>query len=391
MKKIKKSDKTTILALSWRDIKSPNAGGAEVHTHEMLRRADKSRYRIYHLATRAEGQSESEVIDGVTYLRHGNAITVILAAIQFYRKNRNNIDFVIDQCNTHRFFTPFWVPAKKRIFYIHQLTKEIWDYSANFPLSTIGKLTEEWMLKLDRHDAVITVSESTRDELVERGYDAKKIKIIHNGVSFQPWERNKWCEKEEKPTFIYAGRYSPYKGINVAVEALTQVKQDNPDARLWIIGKKNQEYVDKNLMPVCDQNHLTWEDATDDNPTGDIVSWGYVSEEKKLELLSRSHVLLFPSIREGWGIPITEAGCVGTPCIAFDSPGIREAVDYGKAGYLCTDNTVKGLAAQMHIAISDKMVYSNKRESAYAYSSQFLWDEVGKEFERFIDSLENGN
>lgn len=140
-------------------------------------------------------------------------------------------------------------------------------------------------------------------------------------------------------------------------------------------------------MPICNQNHLTWEDATDDNPTGDIVSWGYVSEEKKLELLSRSHALLFPSIREGWGIPITEAGCVGTPCIAFDSPGIREAVDYGKAGYLCIENTVKGLAAQMHIAISDKMVYSNKRESAYVYSSQFLWDEAGKEFERFIDFL----
>ena len=247
------------------------------------------------------------------------------------------------------------------------------------------------MIRLNRHDAVITVSESTRDELVERGYDVNKIKIIHNGVSFQPWEHEKWCKKEENPTFIYAGRYSPYKGIDVAVEALAQIKKDHPDARLWIIGKKNQEYVDKNLMPICSQAHLTWEDATDDNPTGDIVSWGYVSEEKKLELLSRSHALLFPSIREGWGIPITEAGCVGTPSIAFDSPGIREAVDYGKAGYLCTENTVQGLSAQMRMAISDKMVYSNKRESAYAYSSQFLWDEAGKEFERFIDQLKERN
>lgn len=389
--RIKKNDKITILALSWRDIKSPNAGGAEVHTHEMLKRADKNKYRIYHLATRAKGQPEREVIDGVTYLRHGNALTVIWAAFRFYRKNRSNIDFVIDQCNTHRFFTPFWVPTKKRIFYIHQLTKEIWDYSAKFPLSTIGKLTEEWMLKLNRHDAVITVSESTRDELIERGYDVNKIKIIHNGVSFQPWERDKWCKKERKSTFIYAGRYSPYKGIDMAVEALAQVKKDYPDARLWIIGKKNQEYVDNNLMPTCNRNHLTWEDASDDNPTGDIVSWGYVSEEKKLDLLSRSHVLLFPSIREGWGIPITEAGCVGTPSIAFDSPGIREAVDYGKAGYLCAENTVEGLAAQMRMVISDEMVYSNKRESAYAYSSQFLWDEAGKEFERFMEQLKERN
>ena len=122
MKQIKKSTKTTILALSWRDITSPNAGGAEVHTHQMLSRADQTKYRIYHLATRREGQPESEVIDGITYLRHGNALTVILAAMQFYQKNKDNIDFVIDQCNTHRFFTPLWVAPQKRIFYIHPVS-----------------------------------------------------------------------------------------------------------------------------------------------------------------------------------------------------------------------------------------------------------------------------
>lgn len=94
---------------------------------------------------------------------------------------------------------------------------------------------------------------------------------------------------------------------------------------------------------------------------------------KKLELLSRSWALLFPSIREGWGIPVTEAGCVGTPCIAFDSPGIREAVNYGKAGYLCRDNSVNGLADQMCAVLSDKTRYEEMRNSAYTFSSRFLW------------------
>lgn len=387
MKKIKNSDKITILALSWRDITSPNAGGAEVHTHEMLSRVDKNKYRIYHLATRKNEQPESEVIDGVIYLRHGNAITVITAAMKFYFLNKGNIDFVIDQCNTHRFFIPLWVEKGKRIFYIHQLTKEIWDYSAKFPLSKIGKMLEESFLKLNRKDPVITVSESTKEELVARGYYKAQIKIIHNGVSFHPWEHNRWCSKEEAPTFIYAGRYSPYKGIDVAVKALANIKKNYPNARLWILGKKDQKYVDKSLMPICRKNQLIWEDATDEQPKGDVVSWGYVSEDKKLELLSRAWVLLFPSIREGWGIPITEAGCVGTPCIAFDSPGIRDAIDYGKAGYLCAENSVNGLAEQMCLVISDKMVYSSKRESAYRYSSQFQWDGIGKEFERFVEQL----
>ncbi len=382
--------KITILALSWRDIRSPKAGGAEVHTHEMLSRADKGKYRIYHFAPRYEGLPEREDIDGVTYIRHGNVFTVIPAAMRFYKKHRQSIDFVIDQCNTHRFFTPFWVESQKRIFYIHQLTKEIWEYSAKFPLSKIGKLFEERFLRLNRHDPVITVSESTRDELAERGYDKDKIKIIYNGVSFRPWKKEQWFPKEENPTFIYAGRYSPYKGIDVAVEALAHIKKENPCARLWIIGKKDPEYVDKNLMAVCEKNHLTWEDASGDNPAGDIVSWGYVSEEKKLELLSRSWALLFPSIREGWGIPVTEAGCVGTPCIAFDSPGIREAVNYGKAGYLCRDNSVNGLADQMCAVLSDKTRYEEMRNSAYTFSSRFLWDETGNIFGEWIDALYYG-
>lgn len=391
MKKIKKSNKITILSLSWRDITSPNAGGAEVHTHEMLSRADKNKYKIYHFGPKTKGQIAHEEIDGVTYIRHGNIFTVILAAMRYYKKYCDRIDFVIDQCNTHRFFTPLWVEPEKRIFYIHQLTKEIWDYSAKFPFSKIGKMLEEGFLWLNRHDPVITVSESTRDELVERGYNINRIKIIHNGVSFKPWVPQQWCTKEKNPTFIYVGRYSPYKGIDVAVEALFYVKKSYPNARLWIIGKKDQEYVDKNIMPICKMNHLVWKDATDDHPVGDIVSWGYVSEDKKLELLSRSWILLFPSIREGWGIPITEAGCVGTPCIAFDSPGIREAVDYGKAGYLCTENTVNGLAVQMHLAISNKMIYNKKRENAYQYSSQFQWNGIEKEFEHFINMLSEMN
>ena len=393
-KKIKDSNKITILALSWRDIKAPKAGGAEVHTHEMLKRADKDKYRIYHFSPQVGELQEEENLDGVIYLRSGNAITVILKAMQFYQRNKNNIDFVIDQCNTHRFFTPFWVDGKKRIFYIHQLTKEIWNYSAKFPLSTIGMLSEEWMLRLNKKDAVITVSNSTKQELVNRGYRADKIKIIHNGVSFEPWKEEQWCVKESEPAFIYAGRYSPYKGIDVSIQAFAQLKRTSPKAKLWIIGKKDQDYVDKYILPICKEYSLEWVDVQKDSDgneiepqQGDIISWGYVSEEKKLELLSRAWTLLFPSIREGWGIPVTEAGCVGTPCIAYNSPGISEAIDEGNAGYLCMENSVTGLLEQMRLVISDEAVYSDKRQKAYQYSSQFLWDEVGKEFGKFIDEL----
>ena len=380
MNKLKKSDKKTILSLSWRDIRSSKSGGAEVHTHKMLSRIDKSKYRVIHISVFEKDFPAKEMIDGVMYLRKGNAITVIIKAWLFYLTNRKNIDIVIDQCNTHRFFTPFWVNKKKRVFYIHQLTREIWDINARFPFNVIGKASENMMLRLNRHDDVITVSEDTKRELVYLGFDGD-IRIIHNGVSFTPWDKSRWLPKEENPTFIYVGRYSAYKGINVAIEALGKIKKDYPSAKLWILGKKDEEFINRELLPVCKKYSLKWGE--------DIIPWGFVSEEEKLNLLSRAHALVFPSIREGWGIPVTEAGCVGTPCIAFNSPGIAEAVDYGKAGYLCDKNDSDTVAGLMRRIIENETEYDQKRNKAYEFSSGFTWDKSGKDFEEFMDSKIN--
>ncbi|KAI4447493.1 hypothetical protein C823_002012 [Eubacterium plexicaudatum ASF492] len=137
-------------------------------------------------------------------------------------------------------------------------------------------------------------------------------------------------------------------------------------------------------MPICRKYKLTWGKKEED---ADIVSWGFVSEQKKLELLSRATALLFPSIREGWGIPVTEAANVGTPSIVFDSPGIRDAVDFGRAGYLCKKNTLSGLSKQMLLAIDDQQLYLQKRQAAYEFSKQFLWEKTGSMFDEFITSI----
>lgn len=382
--RLTEDSRKTILSLSWRDIKSPTAGGAEVQTHEMLSRVNHEKYRIIHLAAWYDGLEESEYIDQVNYIRKGNIFTVIWYAFLYYKHNRRNIDYVIDQCNTHRFFTPLWVKREKRIFYIHQLTREIWDIMLHFPMNKIGKVMENAMLKLNKRDNTIALSQSTKEDLVNVGFDPKKITIIPIGVDFKPWDPQEFLEKEEHPTFVYVGRYASYKGIDVAVEAFGRLKEVYPNARLWILGKKNEKYVSECLVPISNKYGLSWGTAEEG---ADIISWGFVSEQKKLNLLSRATALLFPSIREGWGIPISEAGDVGTPSIVFDSPGIRDAVNFGKAGYLCHTNNEKGLLEQMMLAIDDKTLYNEMREKAYEFSSQFLWEKIGGKFEEVLSKI----
>ena len=365
---------TKILALSWRDINSPSAGGAEVHTHKMLSGLDSKKFEIIHFSPEFQNCKKKEVIDGITYLRKGTVFSSIWYAYRYYKKHCHEFDYVIDQCNTHRFFTWLYVPHKKRIFYIHQTTREIWKYNLKWPLYKLAQMAEIWMLKRTRNDKVITVSESTKQELISLGYIPQNICIVYNGISFDPWPQNKMMKKETSPTFIYAGRYAPYKGIDIAIKAFVILKERHPDAKLWIIGKKNEDYIRDKLLPICSTNNIVWSDNGD--TSGDIISWGYVSENKKLELFSRAKALLFPSVREGWGIPITEAGVVGTPSIVFDSPGIRDAVKQGEAGYLCKENTVTGLQEQMEKVLSDENNYIDMQKKAYMFSSQFRWEKL---------------
>ena len=225
MQKLDKYEGTTILFLSWRDIKAPKMGGAEVFTHEMLRRIDKEKFRIIHFSPVFQGSKEREDIDGVLYLRSGSFISVINRARKFYKLNKKEINYVVDQCNTHRFFTKFWVEKNKRIFFIHQLTREIWDINLKFPFSWLGKTTETLFLKLSKNDPTMTVSNSTKKDLVQIGFPEKNITILPEGIDFTHWNHAEFKEKEKVPTFIYVGRYSNYKGIDKVVKAFVSLKR----------------------------------------------------------------------------------------------------------------------------------------------------------------------
>lgn len=384
--KLEKTDKITILALSWRDIKAPKAGGAEIHTHALLSLADQDKFRVISFSMAAEGLPEEEVIDGVTYLRAGGVLGVITAAARFYRQNADNIDFVIDQCNTHRFFTKFWVPEEKRIFYIHQLTREIWNIHMKPPFSWIGAAMETPMLRLSRKDYCITISDSTKADLVAVGFNEDRVMVIPEWITTKPWPRDKFCEKEEPPYFIFVGRFARYKGINTSVEALGEVRKTHPDVRLKVCGKPDMDYVNEQLKPICDKYNMTI--GTDENC--DVYLAGFVADQEKLTLQSKAVALLFPSIREGWGLIISEAASVGTPSIVYNAPGSVDAVNKGRAGFLSETNDVKGIADKMLVCLENPTEYNKMRDDAYAFTVKYLqWGDGVDFMSKIIDVVKN--
>lgn len=363
----------SILFLSWRDIKAPKKGGAEVFTHEMLRLVDTKKYRIVHFSPLFKGGQKEEVIDGVKYIRKGNIASVILWAMLHYFKNKKEYDYVVDQCNVHRFFTPFWIPKSKRIFFIHQMARELWLRNWIKPFSLIGFHSEDLMTKIYKNNITLTVSNSTKNDLMALGFKDEFIKILPEGINFKPWDPGQFFKKDLEYTFTYVGRYAKYKGIDSAVKAFGQFKKDYPNSKLWIVGKENKSFKEKVLEPICETYKL--------EQGKDIIFHGFVSEEKKLELMSRSHAIIYPSDREGWGLTVTEAAAVGTPSIVYNSAGLIDAVDQGRAGFLSKQNSPEGLLEAMIDSVENSNLYETVKTEAYSYSKQFQWETTAQVFE----------
>ncbi len=175
-----------LLWFTWKDIKHPLAGGAEVVNHELAKRLVKNGHRVTFIVASFKKAPHEEKIDGYKVIRVGSRWTVYWKAYKYYKKNlRGKFDVVIDEVNTIPFFAKFYV-KEKNILFIHQLAREIWFYQMVFPLSLIGYVLEPLYLKRLKDKKVITISESTKKDLVKVGFKPQNIFIISEGIEMEP-------------------------------------------------------------------------------------------------------------------------------------------------------------------------------------------------------------
>ena len=132
-------------------------------------------------------------------------------------------------------------------------------------------------------------------------------------------------EKEPVPTVVFIGRLSANKRPEHAIRAFELVRLQLPDAQMWVIGSGPQE-------------------ARLRRAAGPGVTFlGRVPEEEKRERLARAHALVATSVREGWGLVVTEAAASGTVAIGYDVPGLRDSI--GASGGILTRADPASLAS----------------------------------------------
>src|SRR3989344_6589986 len=182
-----------ILIFSWRGPNHPNTGGAEISTHEHAKGWVKAGHEVILFTSAFAGCREEVEKDGVKIIRRGRQIFgVQWEAFKWYLFGKHpNFDLVVDQFHGIPFFTPIYVKAKK-IGFIHEVTKEVWKLNPwPWPFNQIvgffGKTFEPLLFKLlYKRIPFMTVSNSTKNDLIEWGVPPALITVIQNGI-FNPF------------------------------------------------------------------------------------------------------------------------------------------------------------------------------------------------------------
>lgn len=354
-----------ILVFNWRDVRHPEAGGAEINIHEQAKCWVAWGHEVTMFTSRPKGQTFRDSMDGMDIYRCGGRFGIYLWAIAaYFLVLRRRADVILDIENAIPFFTPLY-SRKPKALLMHHLHQDQFLVEMGPVAGRIGRFMERVLVPLlYRGSAIMAVSESTAQRKKAALYDGNKldIKIVYNGLNHSLYVPG--IEKFEKPTILYLGRIKRYKRLPLLIAMMPEVRSRVADAELIIAGDGDA------LADVM--NQVKKSEARDA-----ITVIGKVTEEEKVRLLQRAWVTATPSMNEGWGMTVLEANACGTPTVAFRVAGLDEAIVEGQTGLLCDDGA--SFKRALIDALSDTTLRERLSGGAIEWAARFDWNQTARQ------------
>jgi glycosyltransferase involved in cell wall biosynthesis len=347
-----------VLVLNWRDPWHPEAGGSELYVTEVARRLQAGTTDVTVFSARYPGAPAAETRDGIRYVRRGGHLTVYLwAALLLLTRRLGRPSAVLEVQNGMPFLARLFTRARVVVL-VHHVHREQWSILPK-PLARLGWLMESRVaVRVNRGTPYVAVSEVTRSELVALGVRAGDITIAWNGrpaaPDYQP------SAPSPTPRLVMLARLVPHKRVEHALEVVAALREEFPGLHLRVMGSG---WWADNLVERRAELGLHDE----------VAFLGHVSDQQKYEELSSAWVHLLPSVKEGWGLSITEAAHVGVPSVAYiDAGGVRESILDGVTGLLATDQD--DLVAKVRDLLHDAELRLDLGHKAQIRSEQFSWE-----------------
>ncbi len=354
-------EKNKIVVMAWRDMWHPKVGGAERYIARMVKNLRDSGYEIVYLTSMYPGASRRESRDGIEYIRMGNAITLYILAPLYYIFNlRRNTSLLIENFNAVPFNLPLY--NKKNLVVIHHLQDTEWISAYGKFVGRIAAFVFTKMTSIVYRNErnIVTVSPSSLNDLVSKGFKKENISIIYNGIDSKILDN---VQKDNKVIKVVSlGRIVPTKYVDKAIEMVDYTVKELhiKNILLQIIGKGEDE---ERLRGMVIEKGI-----------GEYVKFlGFVSEEEKENVLRESHLNIQFSQKEGWGITVIEAASKGTPTICYPVPGLIDSVNED-TGYFVKNDLKETWTFVINEILQNSEEYLNKQQNCLKWAQNFKWE-----------------
>jgi glycosyltransferase involved in cell wall biosynthesis len=254
------------------------------------------------------------------------------------------------------------VPGRPLVLTIHDVLPL--RYPQLFPRVVVAYSRLSWTAAARRAERVITGSEHTRRELMELlGVPAERVAVTPYGVSerFRPAEPDPdWLAGRfgiDRGFVLCVGTLEPRKNLATALRAFERVARET-DVLLVVAGGAGwrNEVFERELPRAAERVRLT----------------GYVSDEDLVRLYSSASCFLFPSLYEGYGLPLLEAMACGAPVVAGDATSLPEVV--GDAGLTVPARDETAVAVAVLRLLNDPELAAGLRERGLRRAAEHSWE-----------------
>lgn len=358
-----------IVLFNWRDRKHPRAGGAELYTHEALSALARRGHECTWFTSSSPQSADQERAENYTVIRRGTELTCRLHAYKWLRRQIDKFDLVIDEVNTLPWASPL-IDGMKTILLIHQLAREVWWAEAPPGVSLVGYAMEPALLRPYRNSEVITVSPSSAESLREIGLRGR-INIVEN-----PLEPSTCLQIKSSPGLIgYVGRVTRSKRVDHIIRAFAIASNHEQKARLVIVGGGDPREFERlstlaNKLGVGNRVQFT----------------GRVSEQMRDDVMAKMDLLALASLREGWGLVVSEVARYGIPSVAYPVPGLKDSIINEETGLLSYDESPEALADCILKLLRDRELRERYGRAAARRLAQFSHERFAERFCRVIES-----
>lgn len=348
--------------VAWRDFDDAEAGGSELHAHRIMTAWAKAGLKINMTTSTAPGAPPFIQRGGYRVTRRVGRYSIFpRTMISGVLGRLGRGDGLVEIWNGMPFLSPLWGRCP-RIVFLHHVHAEMWKMVLPKGLAEIGYAVEHTLAPPVYHRSrIVTLSPSSKGEIVSQlGIPESHVTVCPPGVEphFSPGS-----SRSEAPLVVAVGRLVPVKRFELLIDVLLRLKPSIPDLQAVIVGEGYERPMLEDLIR-----------------RGNAGSWislpGYVDDEGLVELYRKAWVLASTSLREGWGMTVTESGACGTPSVASRISGHCDAVVDGSSGLLF--DTLDEMTESLHSVLTDEVLRKRLAVGALDYASQFNWDATAR-------------